>query len=157
MIHHISMPANEPKHVAEVLAELMDGRCYPFIPVPDSFMAVSGDEHGTMIEVYPADMTLEVQGMPKRKPGHTLERGAFHVLLSVPLSVEKIEAIGKREGWTTAFLGRGVPGQKPFFHLVEMWVENHFMLEVVPQDMLAEYENLIRFETLEKMMAPAAE
>ena len=39
MIHHISMPANEPKHVAEVLAELMDGRCYPFIPVPDSFMA----------------------------------------------------------------------------------------------------------------------
>jgi hypothetical protein len=30
MIHHISISAREPQHVAEVLAELMGGRCYPF-------------------------------------------------------------------------------------------------------------------------------
>jgi hypothetical protein len=27
MIHHISISARDPKHVAEVLAELMNGRC----------------------------------------------------------------------------------------------------------------------------------
>jgi hypothetical protein len=36
-----------------VLAELMDGKCYPFGPLEGAFMAASGDAHGTMIEVYP--------------------------------------------------------------------------------------------------------
>jgi hypothetical protein len=56
MIHHISLAANDPRHVAEVLAELMNGRSYPFPGgIPDLLMAVTGDKHGTMIEVYPAD------------------------------------------------------------------------------------------------------
>ena len=43
----------------EVLAEIMHGNCHPFPgQIADSFMAVSGDEHGTMIEVYPEDTTL---------------------------------------------------------------------------------------------------
>jgi hypothetical protein len=154
MIHHISIPANNPSHVADVLAELMDGRSYPFPGgVPDSFMAVSGDRHGTMIEVYPADMTLEPNGTPHRKPGQTAQRGPFHILLSVPLSREQIEAIGNREGWTTRFCGRGAPGQKPFFHLVEVWVEDHFMLEVAPQSMVGDYEKLIQFEVIDQVIA----
>jgi hypothetical protein len=44
MIHLVSMSAHDPAHVADVLAELMGGRCYPFPgAIPDSFMAVSGD------------------------------------------------------------------------------------------------------------------
>src|SRR4051812_15576468 len=67
MIHHVSFSARNPKHVAEVLAELMCGRAYPFLgPIPDSWMAVSGDECGTMIEVFPEDITLE--------PGRTDEQ-----------------------------------------------------------------------------------
>ena len=47
------------QQTAEVLAEIMHGRCYPFPGgIGDSFVAVSGDEHGTMIEVYPEDITL---------------------------------------------------------------------------------------------------
>ena len=30
MIHHISISARDPEHVAAVLAELMDGRVFPF-------------------------------------------------------------------------------------------------------------------------------
>ena len=33
MIHHVSIPAREPQHVAEVLAELMGGKCFPFGPL----------------------------------------------------------------------------------------------------------------------------
>lgn len=64
MVHHVSISALDPHHVAEVLAELMSGRCYPFPgPIPDSFMAVSGDEHGTMVEVAPRDMVSAYTGL----------------------------------------------------------------------------------------------
>ncbi len=43
MIHHVSIPARDPQHVAEVLAELMGGQCYPFGPLEGAFMAASGD------------------------------------------------------------------------------------------------------------------
>ena len=33
MIHHVSIPARDPRHVAEVLAELMAGQCHPFGPL----------------------------------------------------------------------------------------------------------------------------
>jgi hypothetical protein len=98
-------------------------------------------------------MTLEPNGTPHRKPGQTAQRGPFHILLSVPLSREQIEAIGNREGWTTRFCGRGAPGQKPFFHLVEVWVEDHFMLEVAPQSMVGDYEKLIQFEVIDQVIA----
>jgi len=154
MIHHISIPARDPKHVADVLAELMGGRAYPFPgPIPGSSMAVAGDQRGTLIEVYPADMTLEPDGTAQRVPDQELRRGPFHALLSVPLSREQVEGIGHREGWTTRFCGRGPDHQNPLFHLIEVWVEDHFLLEIVPQSMIQDYENLVRFEILDKMMA----
>ena len=98
MIHHISFPANDPRHVADVLAELMDVRNYPFPGVPGSFIAASGDPHGTAIEVHVADMLLEPSG-PRCQPNQPApHRGAFHMFLSVPLSREQVEAIGRREG-----------------------------------------------------------
>ena len=38
MIHHVSIPACEPQHVAEVLAELLGGKCYPFGPLEGAFI-----------------------------------------------------------------------------------------------------------------------
>ena len=43
MIHHVSIPARDPKHVAEVLAEVMGGRCVPFGPLEGAFMALGAD------------------------------------------------------------------------------------------------------------------
>lgn len=150
MIHHISISAKEPRHVASVLAEVMRGKTYPFPgQIADSFMAVSGDEHGTMVEVYPADTTLapgkqddeQVSGLR----GQTLaETSPFHALLSVPSSQAEIERIGKREGWRTRLYGRGAPGQPPLFHVIEFWVENRLMLELVPQDQIGAYTSLIQ-------------
>src|SRR5215831_15501890 len=66
MIHHVSIPAREPQHVAEVLAELMGGKCFPFGPLEGAFMAASGDAHGTMIEVYPERDRLLIEPIPAR-------------------------------------------------------------------------------------------
>jgi hypothetical protein len=102
MIHHVSIPAREPRHVANVLAELMGGKCYRFGPLEGAFMAASGDPHGTMIEVCPEQATPDIPknddqvvfGNNESPP----EIWPFHVLLSVPLEPEQIEAIGAREG-----------------------------------------------------------
>ena len=109
MIHHASIPARDPVRVARVLAELMGGKDYPFTgPLRTARMAVSGDPHGTMIEVYPDTVSL----VPGTGEGPTAfvdgtagpEFLPFHILLSVPLDRPAIEAIGEREGWRTRFL-----------------------------------------------------
>jgi hypothetical protein len=162
MIHHVSISAREPLHVAGVLAEIMHGHTRPFPgQIADSFMAISGDAHGTMVEVYPADTTLQPgeddaqviglrgQDLPPTSP--------FHFLLSVPSSREEIKRIGAREGWRTRLFGRGAPGQKPFFHVIEFWVENRLMIELAPEDMIGEYTQLMAPAAVEAHFAARAE
>jgi hypothetical protein len=161
MIHHVSISAHEPQHVAEVLAELMGGRAYPFPGgVAKSFMAVSGDDKGTLIEVYPEDVAL-VPGTSDeqqcRSGPTTLGYVPFHLLLSVPIDRAAVERIGAREAWRTKYFGRGAPGQKPFFHVIEFWVENRLMIELATPDMVSEYTDMISFARLDAMYGrPAA-
>ncbi len=155
MIHHVSISARNPQHVAEVLAELMDGSCYPFPgAIPNSWMAVSGDEIGTMIEVYPGDVTLQ----PGRSDDEQVvavrnqpspDTVAFHFLLSVRTDLGTIERIGRREGWRTKLYGRGAPGQAPLFHVVEFWIENRIMLELAPEEMMDGYMDLMQIAALD--------
>ncbi len=160
MIHHVSISARDPKHVADVLAELMDGRAYPFPGgIADSFMAVTGDAHGTMIEVYPETVTLKPGTGDSQVVCGTVPKAdysPFHVLLSVPLDEAAVQKIGDREGWRTRTFGRGAPGQKPFFHVIEVWVENRLMIEVATPEMVADYTKLVRRENLDAMFAARA-
>ena len=102
MIHHVSISAHDPEHVAKVLAELMNGRSFPFPgPVAGAFMAIDSDEHGTMIEVYPRTVTLQPGkgDMPGQfENDSTAEYGPFHLLLSVSTDRQTVERIGQREG-----------------------------------------------------------
>ena len=154
MIHHVSISARNPKHVAEVLAEVMGGRCYPFPgSVPDSFKAVSGDAHGTMIEVYPEDVALQ-PGQDGMQVEAVRERAypesvPFHFLLSVSASQETIERIGRREGWRTELFGRGKPGEPPMFHVIEFWIENRLMVELAPKDSIKAYTDLFQLPKLD--------
>ncbi len=154
MIHHVSIPAHDPRHVAGVLAELMGGKCYPFGPLEGAFMAVSGDEHGSMIEVYPEDAVLTFEGEQQaifdtaKEPARAF---AFHLLLSVPLDEAAVTRIGAREGWRTKTFGRGVPGEKPFFHVIEFWLEDRLMVEVAPPAMAAEYKEFLASRDLDAM------
>ena len=157
MIHHVSIPAENPRHVSEVLAELMGGRSYPFPGgFANSFMALNGDSHGTAIEVYPYGLNLMPDGtdaVRAEESGPPPRYSSFHLLLSVDADQETVERIGKREGWTTRLCGRGAPGQPPLFHVIEFWIENRLMLEVVPKSMIGTYERLIRFETMDALLA----
>jgi hypothetical protein len=156
-ILHISIPARNPGHVAAVLAEVMNGRAFPFAgPLPGAYMAMSGDESGTMIEIYPETISL-VPGKSDEQqcvftPGMPAAFGSFHALMAVPTDRATVERIGAREGWRTKFYGRGAPGQPPAFHLLEFWVENRIMLELAPPDLVSEYTSVMQIDHMEAVM-----
>ena len=136
MIHHLSIAARDPQHVAEVLAELMGGRAVSFPPNPGSFFARQLDEHGSGVEVYPAGTELQPGG--ETGPGFAKNErasgfGPTHFALSVATSGDAIEAIARREGWHCYRCNRGP------FHVIEVWLENEWMVEILPPEYAAEY------------------
>lgn len=156
MIHHISLCANDPGQVARVLAALIGGRAFRFPgPLPDAFMAVSGDPHGTMIEVYAEDVVMEPGSgdapVEYRRAEPERRFVGAHALLSVPHDLETVERIGAAAGWRTRLFARARPGQPAAFHVVELWVENRILLEIVPAGMIEVYERYMQPERLEAL------
>lgn len=137
MLHHLSIPAREPRRVAEVLAELLDGVCLPFPPNPGSFITVARDGNGTAVEVYPADSVIMPNGLAGGefvRTGHSVGYGAVHFALSVDSPLADIEAISQREGWECYVCSRGGD-----FDVVEVWIDNRFLVELLPPEFTARY------------------
>ena len=160
MIHHISIPARDPEHVARVLAELFGGYAGPFIgPIPGAWVAYADDAHGTGVEVYPERTTL-VPGADETMGavalGDAAGPSAFHALVSVKADRATIERIGAREGWRTLHFWRGPSPEVRLFELYELWVENRIMLELVTGDMVAAYQKIANGPAQRELLARAA-
>ena len=151
MIHHLSIAARDPKHVAGVLAELMGGKAVPFPPNPGSFFALQLDEHGSGVEVYPAGTELEPGGdvggsfMKREARGY----GSTHFALSVKTDPDTVKKVAEKAGWHCYDCNRGP------FHVIEVWVENDTMVEILPPDFAAEYLAWTRPDTVATRMAKA--
>ena len=154
MIHHLSIAARDPKHVAGVLAEFMGGVAVPFPPNPGSFFALQLDEHGSGVEVYPAGTELHPGGSDGggfvKKPAAERGYGPTHFALSVTTDANAVEAIAQREGWQCFRCNRGP------FHVIEVWVENESMVEVLPPEFAREYLAFTRPDKVAAAMAAAA-
>jgi len=135
VIHHLSIAARNPQHAAGVLAELMGGTAVPFPPNPGSFFALQLDEHGSGVEVYPSGTELQPGGatggnfVSKAARGY----GPTHFVLSVSTDAATVQAIARRAGWHCFDCDRGP------FHVIEVWVENETMVEILPPDYSREY------------------
>lgn len=152
MIRHISIPAANPRQVAEAIAELWGGRVLPFLIHGDSYMAMAWDARGTMIEVYPLGTELvpgngdaEVQF---RDTNSSSQFQAVHAAIDVPTSQEHIFAIAAREGWRVVRCDRG-----GFFEVIELWVENRLLLELLTPELAAKYTNFMQPQSLEQLVA----
>lgn len=151
MIHHISIAAKDPRHVAEVLAELWQTRALPFPPVPGSYIVIADDGHGTAIEVSPLGTEL-VPGEGDAQVQATLNGTASpytatHAALSVPLSRERVREVAEREGWRTgAFVRGGV------FEVIEFWVEGRMLLELLAPDMQRRYLDFMTTSNFEELL-----
>jgi hypothetical protein len=136
MLFHASISAYDPARVAAALADMMRGESFPFPPVPGSYIAIAGDRHGTAIEVYPAGQALvpgdaEVETTSVADGDRPSET---HLALGVPVDEAELRRIAEREWWLCRTCDRGGA-----FRVVEVWVENRTLVEVLPPDMQAEY------------------
>ena len=137
MIHHVSLPARDPAHVAAVLVELFGGLLTGFGPYGNSYIAWMGDAHGTAIEVFPTGTEM----VPDRGAGQANFRHvagaspftATHVAMSVDRTRAEIHAIAQREGWRAIELSRGAN------RVIEFWIENSVMIELMTPDMARDY------------------
>lgn len=157
MIHHVSIPAGDPEHVATVLAELLGGYVGPFVgPFPGSWVAYAEDAFGTGFEVYPERLVL-VPGEGDRDCGSALaepvRHTAFHALVTVKVDRASIERIGAREGWRTRHFWRGPNPAVRLFELYEMWIENRVLLELVTEDMAAAYVKIANGDAQRALLA----
>jgi hypothetical protein len=143
MLHHISFPASDPYRVARVLAELTNGQYFEFPVTPGAYMVNFSDAHGSALEIIPADRVW-LPGADEVEVGSAEPTGrcsGFHVAISVPVSRERIEEVGAREGWLVRACDRGP------FQLIELWVENRFMIEMLTSAMTPAYLSFMKPET----------
>ena len=140
MIHHYSIAVHDPENVSEVLARLFDGRISRFGPYPNSYIVWLGDEHGSAIELFPAGTELhpdEGQGQANfRHNKQHSKYSATHAAISISRTREEIFAIAKEQNWQAIELSRGG------FNVIEFWIENKIMVELLTPDMARDYLSL---------------
>jgi hypothetical protein len=153
MIHHISFAAEDPERAARAVAELWGGEAFPFPPVATgSWVAISGDERGTTMEFYPAGLELhpadgdaDCEALPARGPARFT---ASHAAVATNLDAEAVHAIARRHGWLSKYRKRG-----DIFGVIEVWIENSVMLEVMTPEMQAEYTGFMSPDAWRELLA----
>jgi len=150
MIFHFSIAADDPKRTATMLAELWRGEAFPF-PVlgKGSWVAHANDDRRSTIEVYPRDVAI----YPEERAGDLRHQevprhGPFHAAVATPLSIEEVEDIGRKYGCTTRVCQRG-----PWFRVIEFWVDDCLMLEMLTAEMQDEYQRNITSENWRSMLS----
>lgn len=139
MIFHFSIAAAQPQRVASILAELWRGEVLPFPPIgTDSLVVMAGDERNSLIEIYPHGTELvpaegDADCITQHNPWAST-RSATHAAIATPLTADEVLAIAGREGWIAKYRKRG-----GMFGVVEFWLENATMIELLPADMTQEY------------------
>lgn len=173
MINHISIGVRNPERVANVLAELWNGIVVPFPPAPNSFMVLANDGKGSAVEVTPINTVLVPgEGLPPEKdfdaatPTEEYEAKfvssdfspqyvATHLNINTTLSEREVKEIAERENWRVLTCNRG----EGLFQLIELWVEDRFMLEVMTPEQTARYVEVLSPEFLNQafgLQIPAA-
>jgi hypothetical protein len=96
MIRHFSFAAENPRLVAEAMAEMLGGRSIPSQGRPERYMALSNDAHGTWLEIDPMSTELvpSAEGLLEYRNNLTPSRyTATHAALSVSIDEATILAL----------------------------------------------------------------
>jgi hypothetical protein len=127
MLFHASIPADDPEHVAQVIAEPWKGEVLPFPPFPGAFFVCASDARRS---IYPRGRehvpALDTYGV-RENPAPSLY-SEVHLAIGTPLSADDVLRIARRECWIAQRSDRG-----GLFEVIELWVENRFLLEVLSE------------------------
>ena len=143
MIFHFSIAADDPKRTATMLAELWRGEALPFPMLgKGSWVAHAGDDRRSTIEVYSRDVAIHYgERFGDLREEKLPRNGPFHAAVATPLSIEEVEEIGRRYGCKTRVCQRG-----PWFRVIEFWVDDCLMLEMLTPEMQQEYVTNLTLE-----------
>jgi hypothetical protein len=78
---------------------------------------------------------------------------ATHLNINTKKNIEEIREIAKREGWRVLVANR----DGGLFQLIEVWVENQFMLEVMTPEQTARYVEIANPEFIAQFFGPTAD
>jgi hypothetical protein len=139
MIHHFSIAAQDPETVGRGFVELFGGKLTRG-PFEGSYMAWMDDEYGTAVEVYRVggefvldEVALETEKSGYRENSNPSPHTATHAAISVARREDEILELARRLGWHASKKNRGG------FDVIELWVENRVMLEILTAEMAADY------------------
>lgn len=167
MIAHFSIPSRTPRETALFFASVIDGTCFDFPVVPGASIAVANDNSGLAVEVYPIDMAhhpgtgdvdpdavaqgpmpmpWEDQIFPESE--HSRPSG-FHAAMTTKLTEDEVISKAKAMGWRALSCERG-----GVFGLVEVWVENAFLVEILVPAELERYRAVMNPAGCTAMFGP---
>ena len=149
-IAHASIPADDPKKVAEVLADIFQGEALPFPPAgKDAWMAWSGDG-AIELEISKRGlvMTYGEEEAEWQPDGITRRLTETHLAICVERLASEVIAIAKAAGWPVRHCDRG----NGVFQLTEVWVEGAFVIEVMDPAQTAHYRKVVTLENWKKFL-----
>ena len=151
MLLHVSIEADDPRIVAEVIAELWGGVAAEFPSVtPGSWVALSGDNRGTIVEIYPRGTEIhpgegDRDAIGLRVAPH--RHNATHMAIATAKSEAEIYALCDRYGFSAKYRKRG-----GVFGVIEIFAEDCQMIEVLTDEMQREYTGAVTVENWKMML-----
>ena len=131
MIHHLSIAARDPQHVAGVLAEFMGGVGCRFRRIRAASSRSNSTSTVGRRGLSGRDRVAAGRQRRRRLCQEAGGRAGFGPTHSA--QADAVTAIAEREGWQCHRCNRGP------FHVIEVWVENELMVEILPPEYAAEY------------------
>jgi hypothetical protein len=155
MIFHASIATRRPETVARAVAELWGGEALPFPPCDGAWIAFAGDDRGSGLECLPRDTVMRPgeagEGASFTANQALTDHAPFHLAVATPLSEAEVHALARREGWRSERCSRG-----GMFDVIEVWLENALLIEVLTADMQAQYRSTATIEGWKAMLAAGA-
>jgi hypothetical protein len=151
MLFHLSIEADNPQRMAQFFAEAWEGEALPFPSVtPGSWAALSGDDRGTIIEIYPRGTEIHAAEGDRDAIGVRVaphRHNATHMAIATPKSEADIYALCDRYGYSAKYRRRG-----GVFGVIEIFAEDCQMIEILTDEMQREYTGAVTIENWKMML-----
>ena len=153
MIKHISIGAKNPARTAQTLAQFWQVPALPFPMYEDSYVVFLGSNTSCCVEIYPlGQLTLNGNNtLPELDRSKPLSAGPFHAALAVEIDEAQIGRICDAAGWRYRTVDRG-----GVFQVIEVWIENHTLFEILTPEMAAAYEQFANVDNWQRIFGKAS-
>jgi hypothetical protein len=114
MTYALTIEADDPCHVAHVIAQFWDGRAFPIAPAEGAWIAQAPDQRHAAISVHPRDGT---------EHGDAASEASGPAAIDADLPADCVMAIARRERWPAEYRAQG--------GVITLWIEGSQKVEIL--------------------------